>query len=56
MYACASNGDQVSGRNRQNGDVVKCEREILWSVTSTLQRLILRISVLFTLITIMCVL
>ena len=28
MYACADNGDQVSGRKRQNGDVVKCERGV----------------------------
>lgn len=28
MHACADNGDQVSGRKRQNGDAVKCEREV----------------------------
>jgi len=28
MYACANNGDQVSGRIRQDGDVVKCERVV----------------------------
>ena len=28
MYACANNGDQVSGRKRQNGDVVKRGRVV----------------------------